>query len=85
MYKLASGSIAERLRYTLDNIISICQTGFIKGRFLSDSIRLIYILQVTEKENIPRLLMSTPFRNITIMKTNIFSQCIHLLTVNEFC
>ena len=62
IYKLASGSIAERLRYTLDSIISNCQTGFIKGRFLSDSTRLIYdILHVTEKNNIPGLLMLIDF------------------------
>ena len=62
IYKLASGSIAERLRHTLDSIISNCQTGFIKGRFLSDSTRLIYdILHVTEKNNIPGLLMLIDF------------------------
>ena len=62
IYKLASGSIAERLRHSLDNIISNCQTGFIKGRFLNDSTRLIYdILPVTEKENIPGLLMLIDF------------------------
>ena len=57
-YKLASGSITDRIRHTLDNIISNCQTGFIKGRFLSDSTRLIYnILHVTEKNNTPGLLL----------------------------
>ena len=62
IYKLASCSIAERLRHTLDSIISNCQTGFIKGRFLSDSTRLIYdILHVTEKNNIPGLLMLIDF------------------------
>ena len=52
----------ERLRHTLDNIISNCQTGFIKGRFLNDSTRLKYdVLHVTEKRNIPGLLILIDF------------------------
>ena len=44
IYKLASSTIAERLKKTLPNIISDCQTGFISGRYISDSTRLIYDL-----------------------------------------
>ena len=62
IYKLASGAIAERLNGTLNEIISDCQTGFIKGRFMSDSTRLIYdIMQASEKRNIPSLLMLIDF------------------------
>ena len=51
VYKLASGAIAERLKPSLDQIISKCQTGFIKGRQISDSTRLIYaILHITEQK-----------------------------------
>ena len=32
IYKLASAAIAERLKPSLDQLISECQTGFIKGR-----------------------------------------------------
>ena len=42
IYKLASGAIAELLKPSLDQIISECQTGFVKGRQISDSTRLIY-------------------------------------------
>ena len=49
IYKLASGTIAERLKKTLNYVISDCQTGFIKGRYISESTRLIYdILHATE-------------------------------------
>ena len=51
-YKLASGSISERFKETLNNIISECQTGFINGRYISDSTTLIYdLLNITENKN----------------------------------
>ena len=62
IYKMASGVIAQHLKGTLDGIISKCQTGFIKGRFISDSTRLVYdILHATEVKNIPGLLMLIDF------------------------
>ena len=62
IYKLASGAIAERLKHTLENIISESQTGFIKGRFISDSTRLVYdITHATEVKNIPGLLLLIDF------------------------
>ena len=62
IYKLASGAIAERLKHTLENIISESQTGFIKGRFISDSTRLVYdIMHATEVKNIPGLLLLIDF------------------------
>ena len=62
IYKLASGAIAERLKHTLENIISESQTGFIKGRFISDSTRLVYdIMHANEVKNIPGLLLLIDF------------------------
>ena len=62
IYKLASGAIASRLKGTLNDIISDCQTGFLKGRFVGDSTRLIYdIMQASEIRNIPVLLMLIDF------------------------
>ena len=62
IYKLASGAIAERLKHTFENIISESQTGFIKGRFISDSTRLVYdIMHATEVKNIPGLLLLIDF------------------------
>ena len=43
-YKLASGTIAERLKTVLDQIISKTQSGFVPGRNISDCTRLIYDL-----------------------------------------
>ena len=61
-YKLASSVIANRLKPHLDSIISNTQTGFLKGRSISESTRLIYdLLYCSEKYNIPGLLMAIDF------------------------
>ena len=44
LYKLASATIAGRLKKVLDNLISDSQCGFIKGRFIGESTRLVYDL-----------------------------------------
>ena len=58
IYKLMSGVIANRLRNTLDTIISNTQTGFLSGRRISDNTRLIYDLMcIAEKKKIAGMLM----------------------------
>ena len=62
VYKIASGIIATRIKKHLDKIIHSDQTGFIKGRNISENIRTIYdIMQYTEEENIPGLLLLIDF------------------------
>ena len=62
IYKLASGVIANRLKGTLDSVISQCQTGFIEGRFISENTRLVYdIMHYTDMKHIPGLLMLIDF------------------------
>ena len=56
VYKLASGCIAERIKGFLDKIIHCDQTGFIKGRFIGENIRLVYdIMHYTEIILVPGL------------------------------
>lgn len=58
VYKIASGSIAYRIQQQLGNIICPDQTGFKHGRNEAENIRLVYdIMQYTEEENIPGLLL----------------------------
>ena len=62
VYKLASCAIAERLKQTLSATISNTQTGFISGRQISDSTRLIYdIMQTAENNKKLGLLMLIDF------------------------
>ena len=62
IYKLASGVIAKRLKDVLDTIISKCQNGFVPGRHISDSTRLIYdIMYKTEVNKQSALLMLIDF------------------------
>ena len=50
IYKMASAAIAERIiKPYLENLISKNQTGFLKGRYIGESTRLIYdIMHYTE-------------------------------------
>jgi hypothetical protein len=62
VYKIASGTIANRLKTVLDKLISKDQTGFIKGRYIGENTRLLYdILKYTEDNKIPGLLLTLDF------------------------
>lgn len=62
IYKIASGCIANRLKLYMDKLISRDQTGFLKGRFIGENIRLVYdLMNYTERNNIPGLLMLIDF------------------------
>ena len=61
-YKLLSSCIAARIKKVLPNIIHASQKGFMKGRYIGENIRLLYdTLLITEKENIPGLLLMIDF------------------------
>lgn len=61
-YKIASGCIAERMKTVLDKLIHPDQTGFIKGRYIGENVRLIYdIMKYVEDKNIPGMLLLIDF------------------------
>ena len=63
VYKLASAAIANKMKPYLNYLIDNSQTGFITGRNIADSTRLVYdIIHTTEKLNIPGLLVSIDFQ-----------------------
>ena len=61
-YKIAAKSIATRLKKVLPYLINNDQTGFLKGRFIGENIRLIIsVIDYAEKQNIPGLLLFVDF------------------------
>ena len=61
-YKLASTSIANRIKGMLPHIINEDQTGFVPGRFIGENIRLIYdLIQYTDLKEIPGMLLLIDF------------------------
>ena len=63
MYKLASSAIANRLKTVLEVLICKAQTGFLKGRFIGDSTRLVYdIMHHLEHNNLSGQLMLVDFQ-----------------------
>ena len=61
-YKIAAKSIANRIQATLPKLIDNDQTGFIKGRFIGENIRLIdSIINYTANTNIPGLILLLDF------------------------
>ena len=62
LYKIISGCLSQRIKDTLDHIISETQSGFLKGRYIGENTRFIYdILSFTELHNIPGLLVLIDF------------------------
>ena len=61
-YKIATKSIASRLRKVIPRIINHDQTGFLKNRFIGENIRLLdSIINYTDTEQIPGLLLFVDF------------------------
>ena len=61
-YKVAATSIANRIKLALPNLINHDQTGFLKGRFIGENIRLIdCIIQYATERNILGLLLFIDF------------------------
>ena len=61
-YKIASACIAQRLKTYMDKLFSTDQTGFLKGRFIGENIRLVYdLVNYTEQKHIQRFLMLIDF------------------------
>ena len=62
-YKIASKAIAKRIERVLPYLIHPDQTGFMKGRYIGQNIRLINdILRQTELQKIPGILLLLDFQ-----------------------
>ena len=62
VYKIASGTIANRLKSVINNLRNKDQIGFIKGRYIGENTRLIYdLMSFTEENHVPGLLLLIDF------------------------
>ena len=62
-YKIASKVITKRIERVLPSIIHPDQTGFMKGRYIGQNIRLINdIIKQTELQKIPGILLFLDFQ-----------------------
>ena len=61
-YKIAAKSIATRITEVLSKLIHHNQSGFIKGRYIGESIRIIEdVMEFTKRKDIEGLLISVDF------------------------
>ena len=61
-YKIGTKALANRMKDVLPEIISHTQTGFVKGRYIGESVRLLEeVLDYVETNNIPCLLFFSDF------------------------
>ena len=61
-YKIAAKAIANRLKKVVPKLVNSDQTGFIKGRFIGENIRLINgVINLAAAKNIPGLLLFLDF------------------------
>ena len=61
-YKIATKAIAKRLEAVLPRVIDVDQTGYIKGRYIGENVRLISdIISYTAAKNLPGLAIFLDF------------------------
>jgi len=61
--KIAAKTIAKRIGTVLPDLIRPDQTGFVKGLYIGENIRLITdLMDYTKKEKIPGILVALNFR-----------------------
>lgn len=64
-FKIAAKAIAIRLEPILPKLIHPDQTGFVKGRFIGEIIRLILdIMEYTKVQNKPGIFLSLVFHKV---------------------
>ena len=62
-YKIAAKAIAKRLELVLPDLVHPDQTGFVKGRYIGENIRLIAdVMEATTTHNLTGILTSLDFR-----------------------
>ena len=85
VYKITSGTIANRMKTTLHHIINKDQTGFIEGRSIVENLRVIYdVMKFTEEQKIPGLIMLIDFEKaFDSLSWNFLHKCLKYLNFGE--
>ena len=79
-YKILAKAIGQRIKSKLSSLIHSDQTGFIKGRFIGQNVRLLNdIMEYTEAKNLPGILLFIDFRKaFDTIEWNFLHKCIEL-------
>ena len=85
-YKIASKTIAKRIERVLPYLIHPDQTGFMKGRYIGQNIRLINdILRQTELQKIPGILLLLDFQKaFDTLEWSFIQKTLNLLTARSW-
>ena len=79
-YNILAKAIGQRIESKLSLLIHSDQTGFIKGRFIGQNVRLLNdIMEYTEAKNLPGILLFIDFRKaFDTIEWNFLHKCIEL-------
>ena len=67
-YKVAAKAIAKRIEPLLPKLIHSDQTGFVKGRYIGENIRLLSdLMEQTKRDQTTGILLSLDFRKLLIL------------------
>ena len=77
LYKLISATLANRMKKVLDKLILDSQTGFLKGRYIGESIHLVYdIINYCNSSDKKGLLMLIDFeKRLTQFHGSLYTRC----------
>ena len=78
-YKIATKAIALRMEKVLPKIINENQTGYVKGRYIGESIRTISDMSFTKTHNIPGLAVFLDFEKaFDSLEWNYLQKCLEV-------
>ena len=67
-YKIVTRALAKRLQVIMTSIINSDQTGYVKGRYIGENIRLIEdVLRYTQKDEIPGVLLFLDLSKVKLL------------------
>ena len=82
-YKVVTRCIASRLKLVLPSIIHTDQTGYLKGRYIGENVRLLFdIIEHAQENEIPGLLFLGDFdQAFGILNHNFIMQALNFLNL----